>query len=822
MTNSEEIRHILVIEEPKCNKTFYLERPTYSVGRHSENDIVIDSQRVSRHHATLLRRTDVKTNHYSYWILDGDLQGNRSRNGIYVNDKKCLVHELKNGDFIRLSAEISAKYQIELPINNVNDSLDDDSDLILAGDSLLETNYLKSTTNHNISTSPQKIFALDRFVNTNDSSKDLNPIPIIEIDFYGGITYLNQAANFVFKNIEIQQRNHLLSADLIDKFNRYDSNTNIREITIENQVFEQTSYCIPESKIIRSYFLEKSKEKYLEQKVQEQDAILKTIYQQIDVGIIILNVSNRKIIDANYSCSKILGYTLNQVVDSNIYELFLEENKLDVIFQKIIVDRHTFEGDIVLRNVHNYAIDVNLKIEPIGIKTVEKLCLIFQKKAKEPKHLYLPSAYSTSSDFNVFKQHLLTAIANAKRSQKLLAVITLGIEHSSEIKHLLSDEQNELLISRVGERLRSCLRSGDTTTHWQEEKFLLLMPQIGSIEEVAKIGQRVHNTFRECLKISDRQFNLEVKLGIAIYPQDGQELDLLIANSDVAMHRAQNINNSIYQFYNPIMNSQASVMLQLEHLLQKALERDEFILHYQPQIDIKSGEIQGVEALLRWQHPELGLVLPDSFLKLAEQTGLIIPIGEWVLRTACRQNKLWQTKGLPSLRIAVNISPIQFQQPNLIAKVTQILEETELDASLLELEIAAATLMQNVDYACQTLEGLKKVGVNISMDSLASGFSCLDYLKKLSFDTLKIDRSFVQKLNNSTQDMAIVSSLISLGRGFNLKVVAEGVETKQQIELLRRLKCDRVQGFWFSRPLAAEDATKLLPFNYEEEVISQE
>jgi EAL domain-containing protein (putative c-di-GMP-specific phosphodiesterase class I) len=288
------------------------------------------------------------------------------------------------------------------------------------------------------------------------------------------------------------------------------------------------------------------------------------------------------------------------------------------------------------------------------------------------------------------------------------------------------------------------------------------------------------------------------------------------------MHRAQNINNSIYQFYNPIMNSQASVMLQLEHLLQKALERDEFILHYQPQIDIKSGEIQGVEALLRWQHPELGLVLPDSFLKLAEQTGLIIPIGEWVLRTACRQNRLWQTKGLPPLRIAVNISPIQFQQPNLIAKVTQILEETELDASLLELEIAAATLMQNVDYACQTLEGLKRVGVNISMDSLASGFSCLDYLKKLSFDTLKIDRSFVQKLNNSTQDMAIVSSLISLGRGFNLKVVAEGVETKQQIELLRRLKCDLVQGFWFSRPLAAEDATKLLPFNYEEEVISQE
>jgi diguanylate cyclase (GGDEF)-like protein len=821
MTNLEEIRHILVIEEPKCTKTFYLERPTYSLGRHSENDIVIDSQRVSRHHATLLRRTDVKTNYYSYWILDGDLQGNRSRNGIFINDKKCLVHELKDGDFIRFSAEVSAKYCIDSSID-IDDRGIEDSDLILAGDSVLETNYIASTNSKTVPVSFSKNFELEPLASSSHSYNDLNPIPIIEIDFYGSIVYYNQAAKAQLKNIEIEQKNHSLSFDLIDNFNKLKSSPYIRQIIIDGRVFEQTSYCIPESKIIRSYLLEKSQEKYLEQTIQEKDDILKIIYQQTDFGVIILDVTSRKAIDANYSCLKILGYSLEKIIDSKIYKLFLEEDKLEIIFQKIITERRSFEGDLVFRNVHNYPIDVNLKIEPIGITEVKKLCLIFQKKSIDKKNLCLPGSEVKSIDSNGFKQHLLTAIANAKRNQKLLAVIALGIEHYTEIVQLLSTEENEILISRISERLRACLRSGDTTTHWEEEKFLLLMPQIGAIEEVAKIGQRVHNTFREFFKIGDRQLNLEVKLGIAIYPQDGQELDLLIANSDVALYRAKSTNNTSYQFYNPIMNSQASVMLQLEHLLQKALEKDEFILHYQPQIDIKSGEIQGVEALLRWQHPELGLVLPDSFLKLAEQTGLIIPIGEWVLRTACQQNKLWQTKGLPPLRIAVNISPLQFQQPNLVAKIEQVLEETQLEASLLELEIAAATLMENVDYASQTLAKLKKIGVNISMDSLAAGFSSLDYLKKLSFDTLKIDRSFVKKLTQSNQDIAIVSALISLGRGFNLKIVAEGVETKQQIELLRRLKCDRMQGFWFSRPLPAEDATKLLPFNYEEEVISQE
>jgi EAL domain-containing protein (putative c-di-GMP-specific phosphodiesterase class I) len=261
------------------------------------------------------------------------------------------------------------------------------------------------------------------------------------------------------------------------------------------------------------------------------------------------------------------------------------------------------------------------------------------------------------------------------------------------------------------------------------------------------------------------------------------------------------------------MNAQASTVMRLENLLQQALKQQEFKLYYQPQVNINNGQIQGIEALLRWQHPELGMVSPTSFIKLAEQNGLIVPIGEWVLKTACTQNKLWQSQGLSTLRVSVNLSSVQLQQPNLPFTIADILEETELEADLLELEINAAILMHNVEYSRHILSQLTDLGVRICIDDFASGFSALNYLKKLPFHTLKIDQSFIQQLRNDPQDVAIVSALVSLGRGFNLRVVAEGVETEQQIELLRSLHCEQMQGFWFSHPLTAEDTTKMLPFD---------
>ncbi|MGL6345172.1 MAG: putative bifunctional diguanylate cyclase/phosphodiesterase, partial [Waterburya sp.] len=257
---------------------------------------------------------------------------------------------------------------------------------------------------------------------------------------------------------------------------------------------------------------------------------------------------------------------------------------------------------------------------------------------------------------------------------------------------------------------------------------------------------------------------------------------------------------------------------ELEVLLQQALERQEFKLYYQPQINIKTGKPEAIEALLRWEHPELGLVTPNNFIKAAEKSKLIVPIGEWAIRQACEQNKVWQSQGLSSSKITVSLSSVQFRQPNIAQKIAEILTETALEPQLLELEVSATSLMENIDHSRYLLAQLEALGVSIAVDGFATGFSTLEYLKQFPLNTLKIDRSLVQQLTAHPQDLAIVTALIELGKGFNLRVVAEGVETQAQVEILRRLNCQQMQGFWFGRPLEAEEAGKLLQLNDSEKI----
>jgi EAL domain-containing protein (putative c-di-GMP-specific phosphodiesterase class I) len=361
------------------------------------------------------------------------------------------------------------------------------------------------------------------------------------------------------------------------------------------------------------------------------------------------------------------------------------------------------------------------------------------------------------------------------------------------------------------------LRGGDTIIPWQEDKFALLLPQISGVEEVAKINQRIQKSIEQSFKIGEIQVSINSTIGIAIYPQDGTEGEILLVSANTALERACK-NKSSYQFYDEAMNAQALVALELEVLLQQALERQEFKLFYQPQINIKTGKPEAIEALLRWEHPELGLVTPNNFIKAAEKSKLIVPIGEWAIRQACNQNKVWQSQGLPSSKITVNLSSVQFRQPNIAQKIAEILTETALKPQLLELEVSATSLMENIDHSRHLLAQLEALGVSIAVDGFTTGFSTLEYLKQFPLNTLKIDRSLVQQLTADPQDLAIVTALIELGKGFDLRVVAEGVETQAQVDILRRLNCQQMQGFWFGRPLEAEEANKLLQLNYSEKI----
>ncbi len=361
------------------------------------------------------------------------------------------------------------------------------------------------------------------------------------------------------------------------------------------------------------------------------------------------------------------------------------------------------------------------------------------------------------------------------------------------------------LLKAVAERIRRCVREGDTVARFGGDEFTLLIPRIDHIDDAAKIAQKILETLKIPFSISDHELFVTTSVGISIYPNDGGDPETLVRNADSAMYRAKDQGRDNYQLYAPAMNARALERLALENMLRKAISHRELVLFYQPIADMKTKTIVGVEALIRWKHPELGLLSPAHFISVAETSGLIIPIGDWVLRTACKQTKMWQKRLDSHLTVAVNLSARQFQQPNLAEIISEVLEETGLDAKCLELEITESNAMQNAENTIYTLRELKALGVRIAMDDFGTGYSSLNYLKRFPIDTLKLDQSFVREITTDPTDAAIATAVIAMAHSLDLKVIGEGVETEEQFAFLHKQKCDYIQGYLFSPPQAVEN-----------------
>ncbi len=697
MSNKKQYRYILVIEDGKKQWTVTLDKSKYSIGRHSSNSIIVDSKQVSRFHATLLRKKTEDCQ--SFWIRDGDLEGNRSHNGIFINGEKKIEYKLNHGDIIYFGREVKGIYQIFednynisfYPNNNIPSKKNDINPL----QEQLENILFASEQNLQ-----QKLNNLDVYMLA--SFTELNPNPIIEIDCQGIITYINPAGALKFNNIKDLKLEHPILQGLIHNYQNQNQQKKLlkREVTVGEAIFEQYIYHICPKKSIITYLFDiterKKSEARLEYQVNHDD---------------LTNLPNR----------------------------------------------------------------------------------------------------------NFFTKYLSQAVINAKNQDYLLVVMFLDIDRFKNINNSLGHEIGDKLIQDFAQRLKNSLSSSDLIARWGGDEFTILIPEINNLQEITKISEKILKTFKHPFQINGQELYLSASIGIAIYPRDGESAETLIKNADVALYRTKKEGRNNFQFYNPSMNFQASLLLKIENLLHYALEKDEFVLYYQPQMNLKNNKIYGLEALLRWNNPELGMIPPDKFIPIAEETGLIVPIGEWVLKTACQQNKTWQDKGLPPLRIGVNLSPRQFQEPELVSQIVKILNETGLDPNFLELEITETTVMQNPKLASQYLESLLKIGVHISMDDFGTGYSSLGYLKNFPLHTIKIDKTFIKELKNNPKDLAIISAVITLGRGFNMRVIAEGVETPEQLELLRHLQCEEIQGYLLSHPLTSEEVEKFLqnpPYHY--------
>lgn len=410
----------------------------------------------------------------------------------------------------------------------------------------------------------------------------------------------------------------------------------------------------------------------------------------------------------------------------------------------------------------------------------------------------------------LFNERLSTMLSEAAENNSKLAVFFLDLDRFKIINDTLGHAAGDRLLQEVSRRVTGCLQQTDMVARWAGDEFTLLFTDLKSSKDAVAIARKILDVMRPQVDLNSHLLHVSSSIGIAIYPDDGTDAETLLKNADAALYRAKEGGRNRYQLFTPTLNSEASERLRLENQLHQALERQELVLYYQPRINVHTGTITHMEALVRWQHPEMGLVPPYKFIPLAEETGLILPLGAWVLQTACAQNRTWQDSGLPPVKVAVNLSAYQFQQPNLTELIHMVLVETQLPPDYLELEITETAVMKNVERAKLLLDHIHQLGVSIALDDFGTGYSSLSYLKEFPFQTLKIDRSFVRDINTDPNDKAIVAAIIAMGRVLNLELVAEGVENEVQEYLLRSLGCDNMQGFWFSQPLPADQATQML------------
>ena len=407
-------------------------------------------------------------------------------------------------------------------------------------------------------------------------------------------------------------------------------------------------------------------------------------------------------------------------------------------------------------------------------------------------------------------ERMQQAMVESRRVERLVAVLFLDLDRFKFINDTLGHDFGDALLKMVSERLSSLLRPGDTVSRYGGDEFTLVLANVAHADDVTRIAQKILERFTFPFHIGGRDLFVTASVGITLYPLDDGSVEELLKNADAAMYHAKEHGRNTFQFYTAEMNVRAARRLALETGLRHALERNELSLHYQPQVDLKTGNLYGMEALLRWKSPEFGPVSPVEFIPLAEETSLIQPIGEWVLRTACTQTRAWHEAGFRDLRIGVNLSARQFQQKNLVQIIRRALADSALEPQHLDLELTESMLMHDIERTVFALTELEALGITISIDDFGTGYSSLSYLKRFPIDVLKIDRSFVNDITADTDDAAIVTAIIAMAHSLEIKVVAEGVETPEQQDFLKQRGCDAMQGYYFSKPLPAEDCLPLL------------
>lgn len=536
------------------------------------------------------------------------------------------------------------------------------------------------------------------------------------------------------------------------------------------------------------------------------------LIENMHEGVLITDPSGC-ILAVNSTFCKVTGYSAEEVIGKN--PRILRSGKHTPIFYKkmweTIKKDGFWQGEICNRkkNGHEY-------IEWLTISSIKNskgeltnylgvtVDITRQKRAEETiRHMAYYDPLTNLPNRALFRDRLKQALSFSHRNKKLLGVLFLDLDRMKIINDTLGHDIGDKLLRQVSQRMEACLREGDTIARLGGDEFMLILPEIKELKDITIITEKILESLKPSFLIDGHELHITASIGISIFPNDAKDPASLLKNADTAMYRAKRQGRNNYQVFTSSMKDDIAEQLSVENSLRHALEREEFVVYYQPQINTLTGEIIGAEALVRWQHPVQGLVPPKRFIHWAEDTGLIIPLGEWVLRKALAQAKQWQDIGFPHLRMSVNLSAMQVHQKNLSQVVGDILDKTGMAPESVELEITESVVMENSGAAVMVPHELRAMGLRLSIDDFGTGYSSLNYLKRLPVNTLKMDQSFIHDIAEDSHNAAIAEAVIMLGHGLHLSVVAEGVENEAQLTFLRNRRCDSIQGFYFSEPVPA-------------------
>ncbi len=552
-------------------------------------------------------------------------------------------------------------------------------------------------------------------------------------------------------------------------------------------------------------------------RLQESERRYRRLYQNtpvmlhsIDRSGRLVNVSNYWLQTLGYSREEVLGRPLTEFLSHKSRRL-VEKNMLPEFFKAGFVENIPYQMIKKTGEVIDVLLSAVAERDAKG-EIAQSLAVVTDvtERRRAEKEIQKLAYYDTLTGLPnrlLFLDRLHQALAQARRENRKVGVLFLDLDRFKLVNDTMGHVAGDMLLKYVARRLQGCVRQSDTVARLGGDEFVVVLPGVHTEQDLTAFARKILETVSRPVRLGEKKVYSTASVGISVFPDDADNLDALLRNADIAMYAAKDRGKNTYQFFSEDMNARVVEDMGLETRLRLALKNDELFLAYQPQMDLRTGSITGLEALLRWRHPDAGVIGPGSFIRVAEETGLIIPIGEWALRTACLQARAWEHSGFPPLRMAVNISGRQFDQPDFIDRIDDILRQTGIDPRRLELELTESIVMENVPETIMTLTDLKVRGIHLAIDDFGTGYSSLSYLKHFPFDRIKIAQEFVRDITIDPEDAAIVEAITRMASILGLEVIAEGVEKKEQLDFLRERRCMEMQGHYFARPMPADELT---------------